>query len=64
MKKEKDLDSWINTPVKVLMHSDGFYEGILLSEQKNGILIKSGKQRVYIPYESILSLESLEGGLP
>ena len=64
MKKEKDLDTWLNTRVKVLLHAEGFYEGILLSEQKNGILIKSGKQRVYIPYESILSLESLEGDLP
>lgn len=61
MKKEKDLDNWLNTHVKILMHYDGFYEGTLISEQKNGILLKSGKQRIYIPYESILSLE---GDLP
>lgn len=58
--KSKDLDSWINTRVKVILNSESsFYEGILLEEQKNGILVKTDKGRVYIPYESILSLEEL-----
>lgn len=34
-----------------------FYEGTLLEEQKNGILLKSSKKRIYVPYESILSME-------
>ena len=57
--KSKDLDSWINLPVKVILHEDGFYQGFLVEEQKNGILIKCSGKRVYIPYESILSLEEL-----
>jgi ribosome maturation factor RimP len=56
---EKDLDGWINLPVKVILHEDGFYQGFLVEEQKNGILIKCSGKRVYIPYESILSLEEL-----
>ena len=54
---EKDLDGWIDLPVKVILHEDGFYEGILLEEQRNGILIEAKKKRVYVPYESVLSLE-------
>jgi hypothetical protein len=57
-KNKKDLDQWINTCVKVLMHGgEMFYEGTLLEEQKNGILLKSSKKRIYVPYESILSME-------
>ena len=56
---KKDLDSWINLLVKVILHEDGFYQGFLVEEQKNGILIKCSGKRVYIPYESILSLEEL-----
>ena len=57
---KKDLDSWIGRPVKVILNSESsFYEGILLEEQKNGILVKTDKGRVYVPYESILSIEEL-----
>ena len=58
-KSSKDLDGWINLPVKVILHEDGFYQGFLVEEQKNGILIKCSGKKVYIPYESILSLEEL-----
>jgi ribosome maturation factor RimP len=61
-KDGKDLDSWINLPVKVILHEDGFYQGFLVEEQKNGILIKCSGKKVYIPYESILSLEELTDG--
>ena len=37
--ESKDLDSWINLRVKVILHEDGFYQGFLVEEQKNGILI-------------------------
>jgi hypothetical protein len=47
-KEEKDLDSWINKRVKVLLNAEGYYDGILLSEK-----------RIYIPYESVLSLEEI-----
>ena len=57
MKKEKDLDNWLNTHVKILMHYDGFYEGTLISEQKNGLLIQVSEKLVYVPYESVLALE-------
>ena len=60
--KSKDLDSWIGRPVKVLLNAEAFYEGILLEEMKNGILIESNKKHIYIPYESILSLEELTDG--
>jgi hypothetical protein len=56
-KDSKDLDSWINKPVKVLLNGDGYYSGILVSEQKNGLLIQVSGKHVYIPYESVLSLE-------
>ena len=55
----KDLDSWINLPIKVLLNGDVFYQGILIGELKNGILISANKKRIYIPYESVLSLEEL-----
>jgi sporulation protein YlmC with PRC-barrel domain len=59
-KNVKDLDSWIGKSVKAILNDEGsFYIGILLEEQKNGILVKTDKGRVYIPYESILSLEEL-----
>jgi hypothetical protein len=54
---EKDLDGWIDLPVKVILHEDGFYEGVLVEEQRNGILIKCSGKRVYILYESVLSIE-------
>ena len=57
--ESKDLDSWLGRPLKVILHEDGFYEGILLEEQKNGILIEANKKHIYIPFESILSLEEL-----
>ena len=58
-KEEKDLDSWINKRVKVLLNAEGYYDGILLSEQRNGLLIKCSEKRIYIPYESVLSLEEI-----
>ena len=62
-KLEKDLDSWINARVKVVLNSESsFYIGVLIEEQKNGILVKTDKGRVYVPYESILSLEELNDG--
>ena len=55
--KSKDLDSWLNKPLKVKLHDDAFYKGVLVEEQRNGILIEAKKKRVYVPYESVLSLE-------
>ena len=60
-KNVKDLDSWINKRVRVILTNESsFYEGILLFEMKNGLLIEANKKRVYVPYESILSLEENE----
>lgn len=59
MKEEKDLDTWINKHVKVLLNAEGYYEGTLLGEQRNGLLIKCSEKRIYIPYESVLSLEEI-----
>jgi len=56
---KKDLDGWINLRVKILLNADGFYQGTLIEEMRNGILIEANKKRVYVPYESILSLEEL-----
>ena len=56
---KKDLDGWINLHVKILLNADGFYQGTLIEEMRNGILIEANKKRVYVPYESILSLEEL-----
>ena len=56
-KDGKDLDSWINLPVKVILHEDGFYRGTLIEEMRNGLLIESNKKHIYIPYESVLSIE-------
>ena len=60
--KSKDLDSWINLPVKVLLNAEGFYQGTLIEEMKNGILISANKKHIYIPYESILSIEESTDG--
>ena len=57
-KEPKDLDSWIGKPLKVLLNADGYYKGTLLSEQKNGLLIQVSGKQVYVPYESVLSLEA------
>jgi ribosome maturation factor RimP len=54
---KKDLDDWIGKPVKVLLNAEAFYEGILLAEQRNGILIESANKRIYIQFDSIISLE-------
>ena len=57
---KKDLDSWINLPVNVVLNSESsFYLGILLREEKNGLLVMTDKGRVYVPYGSVLSLEEL-----
>ena len=56
---KKDLDSWIGKSVKVLLNAEAFYKGILLEEQKNGLLIESNKKMIYVPYESVLSIEEL-----
>lgn len=59
--KSKNLDSWLGRKVKVVLNSsDGYYEGTLLSEQKNGILLEaSNEKRIYIQYDSIVSFEEL-----
>ena len=58
--KSKDLDGWIGRSVKAVLNSEScFYEGILLEEQKNGIMIECSGKKIYIPYESILVLEEL-----
>lgn len=58
--KSKDLDSWIGRPVKVVLNSENsFYEGVLIEEMKNGILIKCLGKHVYLPYESILVIEEV-----
>lgn len=57
MKKEKDLDAWIGKHVKVLLNADGYYTGKLLSEQRNGLLLQVAGKQVYVPYESVLSME-------
>lgn len=54
-----DLDSWVGKNIKILLNAESFYEGILVEEQKNGILIRSNERRIYILYESILSIEQL-----
>ena len=57
---KKDLDSWIDRSVKAILNSESsFYIGVLVEEQKNGILIKCSGKRVYVPYESLLVLEEL-----
>ena len=56
-KEPKDLDQWINKPLKVLLNAESYYTGTLLAEQKNGLLIQVSGKQVYVPYESILSLE-------
>ena len=59
-KDKKDLDSWINKSVKVILHEDGFYSGTLLSEQRNGLLIEgTNKKRIYIQFDSIVSIEEI-----
>ena len=56
-KNVKDLDEWIGKPVKVHLNAEAFYEGILLAELRNGILIKCANKRIYIQFDSIVSLE-------
>ena len=60
-KKEepKDLDTWIGNRVKIMIHSDGYYEGILKGELNNGLLIESKGKRIYLPYESVIAIEEL-----
>lgn len=59
-KESKDLDSWINKSIRINLHEDGFYEGTLLQEQNNGLLIEgANKKRIYIQFDSIVSLEEL-----
>lgn len=43
--KEKDLDSWIGGKVKINLHEDGFYTGILIAEQKNGIPLEASNKK-------------------
>ena len=56
-KDSKDLDAWLNKPLKVLLNADAYYKGTLIEEQKNGLLIQVSGRLVYVPYESVLSLE-------
>ena len=59
-KDVKDLDSWIGKHIKAVLNSESsFYEGILIEEQKNGIMIECSEKKIYIPYESILVIEEL-----
>ena len=60
-KKEepKDLDTWIGNRVKIMINSDGYYEGILRGELNNGLLIESKGKKIYLPYESVISIEEL-----
>ena len=57
---KKDLDSWIGKSVKVLLTNESsFYIGVLIEEQKNGLLIEANRKMIYVPYESVLSIEEL-----
>ena len=57
---KKDLDGWIDKHIKAVLNNEGsYYIGVLVAEQKNGLLIESNKKMIYVPYESILSLEEL-----
>lgn len=57
---KKDLDNWINKSVKVLLNSEeSFYECVLVEEQKNRLLIEANGRMIYVPYESVLSIEEL-----
>jgi hypothetical protein len=59
-KNVKDLDSWIGKSVKAVLNNEGsFYIGVLKEEQKNGILIEANGKMIYIPYESVLSIEEI-----
>lgn len=60
-KKEepKDLDTWIDNRVKIMINSDGYYEAILKGELNKGLLIESKGKRVYLPYESVISIEEI-----
>ena len=60
-KKEepKDLDTWIGNMVKIMINSDGYYEGVLKGELNNGLLIESKGKKVYLPYESVIAIEEL-----
>ena len=56
----KDLDSWIGKHIKAVLNNEGsYYIGLLIEEMKNGLLINSSGKHVYVPFESILSLEEL-----
>jgi ribosome maturation factor RimP len=60
-REKKDLDSWIGKEIKVIIniHDDLFYTGILLEEQKNGILISYEGKKFYIPYETVVVIEEI-----
>lgn len=60
-KKEepKDLDTWIGNMVKIMINSDGYYEGILKGELNNGLLIESKGKKIYLPYESVIAIEEI-----
>ena len=58
-KEKKDLDSWVGRKIKIMINSDGFYEGILKEEQMNGILIEVDGKRIYVQFEAITSIEEL-----
>ena len=58
--ESKDLDLWIGKHIKAVLNNEGsFYIGVLVEEQKNGLLIESNKKMIYVPYESVLSIEEL-----
>ena len=55
----KDLDTWIGSRVKIMINSDGYYEGILKGELNNGLLIESKGKKIYLPYESVIAIEEI-----
>ena len=55
----KDLDEWIGNRVKIMINSDGYYEGVLKGELNNGLLIESKGKKIYLPYESVIAIEEI-----
>jgi hypothetical protein len=55
---KKDLDSWKEKQVKIIF-GDSFYEGIFKGELKNGYLLENKGKRIYISFESVVSIEEV-----
>ena len=57
---KKDLDLWIGKHIKAVLTSESsYYIGVLVAEQRNGIMIECSGKKIYIPYESLLVIEEL-----